>query len=131
MKLAPKDISGYIWAGVGGGALVLVIAVFCCIFRSVKQAVRNGVWNRESNHGMEEAEAYRKVVVGPDEPRRSSVDTRDRGWLRLGMNLKKATVVPLGLRGRGVSVPGEELRKHMRQEQMVFADAPVPGLLGQ
>lgn len=130
MKLFPVSISGYVWAAIGGGALVLVIVAFCCIFHTVKRALQNGEWTRESTHGLEEAAAYQNVVVRSEQPRRSSIVTgKERGWLGFGKNMKQTNVVPLGLRGRGVSVPGEELRKHVRQEAMVFADAPVPGLV--
>jgi hypothetical protein len=51
---------------------------------------------------------------------------KEVAWSGFGNSMKEATVVPLGLRGRGVSVPGEELSKQMRQELMVFADGPIP-----
>lgn len=132
MELVPESISGYVWAAIGGGGVVLFILAFCCIYRSIKQALSNAVWARESTNGLEEAGAYRKVVVGPQQARKSSAGgLKERGWLGVGKSLKQAKIVPLGLRGRGVSVPGEELRKHMRQEEMVFADAPVPGLVSK
>ena len=81
MGLVSEENSGYVWAAACGGAFVLLIAVFCCIYRAVKQSIRNGVWARESTHGMEEGDAYRRVVVGADQPRRSSVGAKDRGWL--------------------------------------------------
>jgi hypothetical protein len=130
MELISKDATGYVWAAIGGGALLLVALTFCCIFRAVKQVLMNSVWIRESTHGLEEAGPYYTVVVGHEPRRRSSAGvSKDRGLMAFGRKMKDTNVVPLGLRGRGVSVPGEELRKHMRQEAMVFADAPVPGML--
>lgn len=132
MDELPGDVQGYVVAAVAGGAAVLAVTAFCCIYRAISKALKNEAFLIESSHGLEDAGPYRTIVVGPEPvaARRSSAGAGNkRDWMGFAKNLRKTNIVPLGLRGRGVSVPGEVLKKHMRQEEMVFADAAVPGAL--
>jgi hypothetical protein len=129
MKLIPESISVYVWAGIGGGAFVVVILVFWCIYRSVKKALKKGMSVRESATLRMERNSTHLADVVLQQPQRSPTwSGKDKSWSGLGKDMKEATIVPLGLRGRGISVPAEEQSKHTRQERMVFADSPVPAL---
>jgi hypothetical protein len=128
MKYPSEDLQGYIIAAVCGAGLVSFILVFICVFHRLQSALRNRTWLEDAGQGFDSAPRYRRIAVGLAAQQSGVGEAGSTGEKHRGKRSRAAgrvgrtRVVPLGLRGRGISVPGEELRRHVRPEEVLFSD---------
>jgi hypothetical protein len=115
MKLIPESISVYVWAAIGGGAIVVVILVFWCIYRSVKKALKKGMSVRESATLRMERNSTHLAEVALQQPQRSPTwYGKDKSWSGLGKDYYCASRASWEghKRASGGAVQAHEARAH-------------------